>query len=740
MIIHATKGSATSGNRGHSGRPGKVGGSAPKSTSIITMSNNLSDNEIEALDSYKGGSWDYSTYEYAKSNPFGPVAQHYNTMDSAINKGVLNEDIVVHRGVRFQLEDVKVPKTNWTPARTIKAQKDPFDGAQGTNVHIAGFVSTTTSPESAAVFAREIEPMVTGKASPKQSRYIIELNVPKGSHAIDLSNYGGSGVLQKVASGEQEILLPRNGTMRINSIGDPVNGVRTIQADWIEQAEKAFPMKIRAGYKGGSGSGNWGHEGRPGKEGGSLPTGKSATGTYADQRTGARQPGVPAGAGGTAINLPRISVPVGTIPQHQKGDADGKLSYQAWYESTATAGNRPNLADALAMRRYFAERALEAEQVLAEQGAVGREESRKKRAEEEAAKGPVLTPAQKKKQEAEKKKAAAAVASAAKKKAAEEAKKKKAAEAAAKKAATAAKKTGTTPKAGGATGEAAAKREELAKQKAEAVYKVAESVGISKDEFNEFKNTVASLKAGESVPANTVKSLIEAGLVTQSGDTVSVPAAALSLLSAINARDAIKAKTALAKLQGATKEIGLVRVRKATRFIIESKGSATSGNRGHAGRPGKVGGSMPKGNVVMPVATLTPIQQLDKDVSEHKGDKNVFVLDKLLSNNGELAKQVDWGKYTMPYTGSHRREVTIGGVQITVDTEGGASYHVVNRIRNPGKTRYNYRTEITAYSSGKSEHRLLFNKTVVGEHNWERQQKTREDWRNKAQSTFGFLP
>lgn len=330
--------------------------------------------------------------------------------------------------------------------------------------------------------------------------------------------------------------------------------------------------RIHVGYKGGSGSGNWGHEGRPGKEGGSLPTGKSATGTYASDR--ARASGAQPGAAPTAARpvtaLPRISVPVGAIPEHQKGDVDGKLSYQAWYESTATAGNRPNLADALAMRRYFAERALEAEQTLSEQSAAGREESRKKRAEEEANKPVYLTPAQKKKQEAGKKKAATAAASAKKKAEAAALKKKKADEAAAKKAAAAAKKAGAKPAKAGtsAAGSAAAKREELAKQKSEAVYKVAEAVGISKDEFNEFKNTVASLKAGENVPASTVRSLIAAGLVTQAGDTVTVPSAALSLLSAINARDAIKAKAALAKLQGATKEIGLVRVRKATRFII----------------------------------------------------------------------------------------------------------------------------------------------------------------------------
>lgn len=322
-------------------------------------------------------------------------------------------------------------------------------------------------------------------------------------------------------------------------------------------------LKIHISHKGGPGSGNWRHEGRPGKEGGSLPTGVTPTGAYATPKkpmaSGALQ-----STGTTAITLPRVSIPVGQLPEHQKGDADGKMAYQEWYGNVAT---KPNLADALAMRRYFADRAMEAEGVLAQAGAEEREASRVKRAEEAANAPKYLTPAQKKAEEAAKKKAATAAAKT--KKAAESAaaKKKRADEAAAKKAAAAAKK-GATGAGKGEAGEAKATAKLAAdRAKLEAQLKVAQAIGLGENSFTVFKKAVEAIKAGGTPPAASLDALVKQGLLTKVGDSITVPPAAVTLLSAILAKDAIRAKAALAKL-GGTKEIGLVRVRKATRFII----------------------------------------------------------------------------------------------------------------------------------------------------------------------------
>lgn len=328
---------------------------------------------------------------------------------------------------------------------------------------------------------------------------------------------------------------------------------------------------VHISYKGGAGSGNWGHEGRPGKEGGSLPTGK-AHGAYNPNQTAGNKPsgGLPTQTpAGSTIAIPRLSVPVGTLPEHQKGDADGKAAYTEWY---ANAQTKPNLADALAMRRYFADRAMEAEGVLAQQGAMAREESRKKRAIEEANKPEFLTPAQKKKREAAAKKAASDAAKAKKKTESEAAKKKKAEESAAKKAAAGAKKgaaAGSSAEKKAAAQEARIKAAEAKlKAKVESQIKVAESIGMSSEGFSAFRDAVATLKAGGAVDSSIAGALAGAGLIIKSGDTYTVPSAAMTLLNAINSSDAIKARAAMAKL-GGTKEIGQVRMRKITRYVIQ---------------------------------------------------------------------------------------------------------------------------------------------------------------------------
>lgn len=344
---------------------------------------------------------------------------------------------------------------------------------------------------------------------------------------------------------------------------------------------------VRIGYKGGSGSGNWGHEGRPGKEGGSLPTGKSHGAIApppghggqlrAEQAMGSF--GKPA-APGAGIPLPTLNIPTGPVPEHEEGDRDGKLDYQNWLESQKV---KPGLADALAMRKYFADRAMKAEQAAGQAKAEATAAEAQKRAAAEKLKPPVLTAAQKKKADAAAKKAATAAASAAKKKASEAAKakkkaeseaakKKKAEEAAKKKAAAAAKKPAGAAKKPASN--AAAKRQEEAQRKLEeklqGQQKVAESVGLSSEGFQAFRDAFATLKAGGEVDNQILSMLSSSGLIKVSGDRVTVPTAARTLLSAILAGDALKAQDAMDKLQASSgKEyIGQVRMRKVTRVVI----------------------------------------------------------------------------------------------------------------------------------------------------------------------------
>lgn len=343
-------------------------------------------------------------------------------------------------------------------------------------------------------------------------------------------------------------------------------------------------IHVQLGYKGSAKSGNWGHAGRPGKEGGSLPTGKSSGGAYAQPKK--TNMGGTEQQTGTALTMPRLTIPVGTLPEHQKGDRDGKQAYQDWYAGLA---QKPSLADALAMRRYFADRALEMEGQLSQTAA--EENAKKKKAEaEEAAKAPkVLTPAEKKAQEKAKKTAEAAAkkakktaeTAAAKKKREEESAKKKAetaAASAAKKAASAAssaaKKAEADKKKGAAAearAQAAAKKIEEAQAKLQAKLesqiKVAESIGLSQEGFTMFQQAVSTLKAGGDLDNTVAAALSSAGLIAKSGSGYTVPSTAMTLFNAIMSADAIKARAALEKL-GGTKEIGNVRMRKIVKYRI----------------------------------------------------------------------------------------------------------------------------------------------------------------------------
>lgn len=370
-------------------------------------------------------------------------------------------------------------------------------------------------------------------------------------------------------------------------------------------------MIIHAGYKGSASSGNYAHMGRPGKEGGSLPkAGGAAVGGGAPSSTSNQASNTT-----SSIPLPRLSIPTGEIPPEDPKDVDGKQAYSDWYASLKT---KPSLGDALAMRKYFADRAAQVGQ------AKGAEDAKKRASdiaarEEVARNAPkVLTPKEKKAQETAAKKAAAAAAKNKKALDAAAAKKKKADEAAAKKAAAAAaKKPGTSKKpsedvaaarkkaaddkkaaADAKKTDADEKKAAAAAEKLAAQEKVAAAVGMSADGFGAFKYAVDAIKAGGKPDAAITNALVGVGLLSKSGNDITVPPAALAFLNAILAADAIKAKAALDKLRG-TKEIGQVRMRKVTKYVIETKGSSTSGNHGHAGIPGKRGGSAPKGSGVV---------------------------------------------------------------------------------------------------------------------------------------------
>lgn len=361
--------------------------------------------------------------------------------------------------------------------------------------------------------------------------------------------------------------------------------------------------------KGGKGSGNWGHRGRPGLEGGSIPKGGNR---------------VPLPGGGLSKPQPK-GKPVpkkpkltqssrsGSIPKHQKGDKDGSKAYSAWLKANPDA----NEVDRSRMKSWFEDRAKVMEHNLSiatavpgqrdEDRELTEEELKKKKAEEEA------------------------------KKKAEEGKKKG-------KGKAKVKKKKTEPKA---KKPPKAKLKKKPKVTDEDKARVLKTVGVSKADYDQFKKAYDLLKAGKKPDQATLDKMLKMGAISLAEDgNYKISSFSKRLMSAVEKGDALAAQEAMRKylkspekfehdvsqalknpkvkkliedwekvqatagttasdwgqrFEDLSKQFPVLKKlfasdgsKKSLRLVRAEKGGPGSGNWGHAGRPGKRGGSMPR--------------------------------------------------------------------------------------------------------------------------------------------------
>jgi SPP1 gp7 family putative phage head morphogenesis protein len=264
------KGGSGSGNFGHSGRPGLVGGSAPgegsasfidpeeknkymvgkkdPDVSVIfkrgtedTFIKSLTVEESKALSEYKG------------DDPYAPGAaialngmmregeklseeqkKAIEQIDSAFRKAPrLKEDIILYRGTDS----------------TMKTSPSGF-------IDSKAYISTSINRKEAENFAG----LVSGGKG-----YVYEIKVPKGFVAIPTSYFHtGTSI-----SEEKEVLLPRGIAILLKSIkGNEIKAEVVGGEFWMRNINKG--TGILSLFKGGPGSGHFGHEGRPGQVGGSA--------------------------------------------------------------------------------------------------------------------------------------------------------------------------------------------------------------------------------------------------------------------------------------------------------------------------------------------------------------------------------------------------------------------------------------------------------------------------------------
>jgi len=120
-----------------------------------------------------------------------------NNLDAAMKKSVIDDDMVVYRGV-------------------TKEFYDNLDGIEEFREH--AFISTSSNKSIAADFGANRE---TGES------WIVKINVPKGAHGIDIEKF--------LQTGESEWLLDRGYSFKVTnlrsneSLTSP-NSMRTVNA------------------------------------------------------------------------------------------------------------------------------------------------------------------------------------------------------------------------------------------------------------------------------------------------------------------------------------------------------------------------------------------------------------------------------------------------------------------------------------------------------------------------------
>ena len=187
----ALKGGEGSGNFGHAGRPGEIGGSAMGGGS-------LSENEISAVSFYKEEG--YSEINSARRSGSEYDKNIISAIDSAISKNITTEDKIIFRGVSPEM-------------------LDQFE--EGGTFSDSGYISASENIEIAENFGIEF-----GK------NVIMEIELPKGSNALLLDN------VIEAARDEKEYLLPRGSNFTINSIEEVKNSNGKI-IQWYVNAKYA---------------------------------------------------------------------------------------------------------------------------------------------------------------------------------------------------------------------------------------------------------------------------------------------------------------------------------------------------------------------------------------------------------------------------------------------------------------------------------------------------------------------
>ena len=179
------KGSELSGNYGHAGRPGLVGGSAPSGSS-----NEFSEEQINALKDYGDVGYIRINKSLRRSEIDEKTSAQINAIDSVLSLTKTDRDLTLYRGIDLAIGTA--------------SQRNISDFQVGQIVTDKGFVSASLDREAIEQFVGKGESV------------IMSITLPKGRQALFMSERPGRFA-------EKEVLLPRNLPMRVREISKHPN-------------------------------------------------------------------------------------------------------------------------------------------------------------------------------------------------------------------------------------------------------------------------------------------------------------------------------------------------------------------------------------------------------------------------------------------------------------------------------------------------------------------------------------
>lgn len=271
-FVKTLNGGKGSGNFGHLGRPGEVGGSG-KGEQFVKKDSS----DYTILERYvRGDGMDMNRVLRGEIESDFLYEEQIKLMKKATDRE-LGEEKEVWRSVDASSIFGNIDEITWEKieGQIVYSDETPeaqsiLKGLRDKTLTEKGFMSTTTDKNVAMDWQD-----FTGASHP----VVLHMILPKTAKGIDIAK---NTDLEVKDDPQSEIILKAGTKYKIKDFKNE-DGQILVEAEFVENSFEDNELKL---LNGGKGSGNFGHAGRPGEVGGSAPTDMSVA--VSEQRVNAK--------------------------------------------------------------------------------------------------------------------------------------------------------------------------------------------------------------------------------------------------------------------------------------------------------------------------------------------------------------------------------------------------------------------------------------------------------------------